>query len=650
MRIIAVNVNTSESMTRAIAESARRYASAGTDIVALQPFFGAEAVDCAFESYLSAVAVMDRVVAYRDPFDAVVLAGFGEHGRDGLQELIDQPVIEICEASAHVAMMIGRAYSVVTTLQRSVPAIEDRLALAGLAERCASVRASGMSTLEVDRDPEAAILAVVDEARKAVHLDHAEVICLGCAGMAGLEEAITSELGVPVIDGVGAAVRLAEAVVGLGLRTSKVSTYAPPDPKQIIAWPLSEALGMHAVRRRPVSRGSKVSTDLDLASRWLGGSVIAASDESFGEKENLVVPAAAAFEPGSYGHRGEIVDGWETRRRREPGHDWAIVRLGAPGAIDSVDVDTSFFTGNFPTDCVVEACGVEGYPSPAELLDPATDWAEIVPRSPLRGDVHNTFSVTDQHRFTHVRLSVFPDGGVARLRVFGQVIPDPRGLEQLSVDLASQELGGVVTASSDSFYNSASLLNRPDTARTMGEGWETRRRRDSGHDFAVFRLAFAGRVRQLIVDTAHFKYNASAEVAAYGCGDASPPSTESPSWQPLLPRTRLQPDTRHVLRVSSAEPVAAIRLDAFPDGGLSRVRVIGTISAESRRQAGYRWLNSLPSSQARRCLADAGLDPDLAAELAGQRPLAGTWLDDRRAHLEPESFKALAGILHGSDD
>jgi allantoin racemase len=246
VRIIAVNVNTSESMTRAIGESARRYASPGTEVEALQPFFGAEAVDCAFESYLSAVAVMDRVVAYAEPYDAVVLAGFGEHGRDGLQELIEQPVVEICEASAHVAMMIGRTYSVVTTLQRSVPAIEDRLALAGLDARCASVLASGMSTLEVDSDPQGAVRAVVEEARRAVATDHAEVICLGCAGMAGLEEAITTELGVPVIDGVGAAVRLAEAVVGLGLRTSKVSTYAQPDPKRIIAWPLSSALGLGA--------------------------------------------------------------------------------------------------------------------------------------------------------------------------------------------------------------------------------------------------------------------------------------------------------------------------------------------------------------------------------------------------------------------
>ena len=242
MKILVINVNTSASMTETIGESARHYASPGTEVIALQPHFGAEAVDCNFESYLSAVGVMDRIVTYDGPFDAVVMAGFGEHGRDGLQELIEQPVVEICEASAQVAMMIGRSYSVVTTLQRSVPAIQDRLKLAGLIDRCASVRASGMSTLEVDENPKGAIAAIVAEARKAVELEHAEVICLGCAGMAGLEEAITSELHVPVIDGVGAAVRLAEALVGLGLSTSKVSTYAKPDPKRISAWPLSVAL------------------------------------------------------------------------------------------------------------------------------------------------------------------------------------------------------------------------------------------------------------------------------------------------------------------------------------------------------------------------------------------------------------------------
>jgi allantoin racemase len=242
MKIVVVNVNTSESMTRSIDTAAKRYASPGTEIVALQPSFGADGVDCNFESYISAVGVMDRVMAYDLPYDGVVMAGFGEHGRDGLQELIDQPVVEICEASAHVAMLIGRKYSVVTTLQRSVSAIEDRLKISGLWDRCASVRANGMTTQEVDHDLERAMRTIVEQARKAVEEDFAEVICLGCAGMAGLEEQITSTLGVPVIDGVGAAVQLVETLVNLKLKTSKTLTYAKPDPKSIAGWPFSTSI------------------------------------------------------------------------------------------------------------------------------------------------------------------------------------------------------------------------------------------------------------------------------------------------------------------------------------------------------------------------------------------------------------------------
>ncbi len=417
------------------------------------------------------------------------------------------------------------------------------------------------------------------------------------------------------------------------------------------------------------------TTQPDLASRWLGGSVIAASDESFGEKENLLTPTAAAFEPGHYSHRGEIVDGWETKRRREPGHDWALIRLGAPGVLTSVEVDTSFFTGNHPESCLVEACGREGYPSPAELADPA-GWTVIVPRSPLAGDTSNAFGVTDPCRYTHLRLSIFPDGGVARLRAHGQVVPDPRQLDGLTIDLASQRHGGAVVTSSDDFYTSARLLNRPDTARSMGEGWETRRRRDGGPDHVVIRLAFPGHIRQLIVDTAHFKYNASAEIAVQACGEvpaaggvraagqaraagAEPaPPAGSPDWVPLLGRTRLQPDTRHVLAVPPAghcQPVAAIRLDAFPDGGISRVRVIGCVSPAARRQAGYRWLNSLPAGQALRCLTDAGLPADLAAAVTGQRPLASHWLDGLRegpsgtgtAGAPAEVIRILAAMLAG---
>lgn len=245
MKIIVVNVNTSESMTRSIDLAAKRYASSGTEIVTLQPSFGADGVDCNFESYISAVGVMDRIMAYEQPYDGVVMAGFGEHGRDGLQELIDQPVVEICEASAHVAMLIGRKYSVVTTLQRSVSAIEDRLKISGLSDRCASVRANGMTTQEVDHDPERAMETIVEQAGKAVQEDFAEVICLGCAGMAGLEDRITSTLGVPVIDGVGAAVQLVEMLVDLKLRTSKTLTYARPEAKPITGWPFSKSLNLH---------------------------------------------------------------------------------------------------------------------------------------------------------------------------------------------------------------------------------------------------------------------------------------------------------------------------------------------------------------------------------------------------------------------
>jgi allantoin racemase len=237
MRILIVNVNTTESMTLAIAEQARSVASPGTEIIGLTPRFGAESVEGNFESYLAAIAVMDRVMSYEGPYDAVIQAGYGEHGREGLQELLEVPVVDITEAAASLAMLLGHKYSVVTTLDRTVPLIEDRLKLAGVYERCASVRASGMSVLELESSPEGAIEAIVAQALEAVNEDKAEVICLGCGGMAGLDQQIRERAGVPVVDGVTAAVALAESLVRLGLKTSKVRTYATPRAKKMIGWP-----------------------------------------------------------------------------------------------------------------------------------------------------------------------------------------------------------------------------------------------------------------------------------------------------------------------------------------------------------------------------------------------------------------------------
>ncbi|QIH07193.1 MULTISPECIES: aspartate/glutamate racemase family protein [unclassified Pseudomonas] len=240
MRILVVNVNTSDSITQAIARQAQAIAAPGTEIVGLTPYFGAESVEGNFESYLAAIAVMDRVLAYDQPYDAVIQAGYGEHGREGLQELLNVPVVDITDAAASTAMFLGHAYSVVTTLDRTVPLIEDRLRLSGLYERCASVRASGLAVLELEEDPARAVQAIVHQAELAVAQDKAEVICLGCGGMAGLDEQIRQRTGVPVVDGVTAAVTIAESLVRQGLSTSKVRTYATPRPKRVIGWPMRQ--------------------------------------------------------------------------------------------------------------------------------------------------------------------------------------------------------------------------------------------------------------------------------------------------------------------------------------------------------------------------------------------------------------------------
>ncbi len=222
--------------------------------------------------------------------------------------------------------------------------------------------------------------------------------------------------------------------------------------------------------------------------------MIAASDELFAEKENLIKPEAPVFAPGEFGNRGKIYDGWETRRRREPGHDHAVVRLGVPGIVHGVVVDTSFFRGNYPPQVSVEALGAEGYPSPGELA--AMTWHTLVSRTDAWGDAVNIYPVADRRRWTHVRLSIYPDGGVARFRVHGTTVADPRFLAG-TVDLAAAENGGRLIGCSDAFYSSAGNLILPGRAAGMGEGWENARRRGPGHDYVIIALAAAGKLRHV---------------------------------------------------------------------------------------------------------------------------------------------------------
>ncbi|HEX3589883.1 MAG TPA: allantoicase [Pseudonocardiaceae bacterium] len=333
----------------------------------------------------------------------------------------------------------------------------------------------------------------------------------------------------------------------------------------------------------------------DLASRRLGGAVLAASDEFFAEPENLIAAREPEFRPSTFTNKGQEYDGWETRRkRRDPvDHDWAIVRLGLPGIVHSVVVDTAFFTGNYPPFASVEGISVDGYPSPAELLD--EDWEIVMPRSPLSGDSKNEFSVDSDRRYTHLRLRIYPDGGVARLRVYGTPVPDPRWLRDVPFDLAALANGGTVVRCSDWFYSPPNNMLQPGESLEMGDGWETARRRDGGHDWAVIRLAAPGLPTVLEIDTTHYKGNAPDQVSVSGI-NARHALDDDQAWRPLLGRTRLQPDTSHRFHVSVDEPVTHLRLDVFPDGGIARVRVFGRITDEGAERLHTAWLTSLPAA------------------------------------------------------
>ena len=328
-------------------------------------------------------------------------------------------------------------------------------------------------------------------------------------------------------------------------------------------------------------------TEVDLASRSLGGSVVAASDESFGFKERLIDPAEPAFVPGTYDLRGEVVDGWETRRHAGADGDWVILRLGAPGRLHAVDIDTRFFAGNHPTACRVDGCALGRTADPTA---PDVRWTPLVEHAVLKEDSRNLLSVRDRRRWTHVRLRLDSDGGVARLRAYGKVIPDPALWTDVTVEVSGLEQGGRVEWCSDSFYSHACALIEPTRPRNMGEGWETRRRRDVGpesHDAVLIGFAVPADLVRLEIDTSYFVFNASAEVSVLG-SRARPDGEHGwalvPFDLPVLPRSRLVADARQLFTVD-ARGVTALRVQAYPDGGIARVRALGMPTDE-----GLEWL------------------------------------------------------------
>ncbi len=327
-------------------------------------------------------------------------------------------------------------------------------------------------------------------------------------------------------------------------------------------------------------------TDLaDLAAARVGGQALLANDEFFAPKENLLQPGRGVFIPDKFTSRGKWMDGWETRRRRTAGHDWCIVRLGMPGTVRGVDIDTNHFIGNFPEKASLEACHRPGGSTGRAILSARPEWIEILPPSPLRGGSQNLFPVKTERVFSHVRLNIYPDGGVARLRVYGEVRVDAAALRRARapVDLASIRNGGLVLAASDMHFGSKDNLIMPGRSANMGDGWETKRRRGPGHDWLILRLGAPGLVERIEVDTNHFKGNYPESCSLEGCrapaASLAELQAEAAGWREFLPRRKLRAHHRHFFRPADKGPFTHVRFRIFPDGGVSRLRLHGRVVA-----------------------------------------------------------------------
>jgi allantoicase len=321
---------------------------------------------------------------------------------------------------------------------------------------------------------------------------------------------------------------------------------------------------------------------IDLASARLGGKALFASDEFFAPKENLLAPGRGEFIEGKYTDRGKWMDGWETRRRRDAGggYDWCVIQLGVPGAIRAITVDTNHFRGNHPVACSVDGASLSGTVAKKQLRTLDRAFTEVLARSPLTGHAENRFAVESQARCTHVRLNIYPDGGVARLRVWGEARPDWQRVLRAgrAVDLVAVEHGGLPLATSDQFFSEPLNLIMPGPSRDMGDGWETRRRRGLGHDWVVLRLGRRGVIERVDLDTTHFKGNFPESASLEGCdiaGGAGP--GDDASWRELVPSTTLRANARHRMPIARQAriPVTHVRLNIFPDGGVARLRLWG---------------------------------------------------------------------------
>ncbi len=317
---------------------------------------------------------------------------------------------------------------------------------------------------------------------------------------------------------------------------------------------------------------------LDLAAESLGGKTIMCSDDFFASMENLIKPGRGIFIEDKYTDHGKWMDGWESRRKRTPGNDWCILQLGAPGCIKGVDIDTNFFLGNHPPHASLEACSIES----DDIHWDTIEWTEILGKSHLDPGSQNFYEIKSEETWTHLRLQIFPDGGVARMKVYGEVKIDLSGLGNNQIDLVSALNGGRSVLCNDMFFSHMNNLIMPGKGKDMGDGWETKRNRTPNNvDWVIIKFADIGMVNQILVDTKHFKGNFPDSCSINGCflGEGQNVEDISVEWLELLPQSKLSADSEHIFQneLINKGPFTHLKLMIYPDGGISRLRVNGTL-------------------------------------------------------------------------
>ncbi len=320
----------------------------------------------------------------------------------------------------------------------------------------------------------------------------------------------------------------------------------------------------------------------DLAAERLGAKVLYATDDFFAEKENLIKPGRGVFITDKYTDRGKWMDGWESRRKRTPGHDWAVIQLATPGKITGFDIDTNFFLGNHPPHASIEAVNITDF-SPIPAWE-KMEWKEILPKSHLDAGSQNFYESNSSEIFTHIRLHIYPDGGVARLRVYGEVFKNWNiVLPNEEIDLAAAINGGKAIACNDMFFSAMGNLIMPGRGINMGDGWETKRNRTPGNrDWVILKLAKPGFIKKIVVDTCHFKGNYPDSCLIEGCMSDNDEAVKENQheWNVILPQQKLSADAEHefIKEIDGNDKYSHVRLSIFPDGGISRLRLFGTIA------------------------------------------------------------------------